>query len=228
MSPHVFLFDLDGTLLLDQHSPIEQFISYCARLGHSLNGDTPARLERWQLEYWSHHDEVEAQISVEGREQFWINYNIHQLKFLNIDGPLDEYAIKIDGWFRTEYVYKPFIAPDVRPTLTHLRDSGATVGLVSNRSTPLEAVTQEHGLADLFHFTLSAGEAKAYKPKPDIFHKALQMAGASPESAVYVGDNYYADIVGSRKAGLTPILIDRRDIFPEADCRKIKAIAELI
>ena len=28
-----------------------------------------------------------------------------------------------------------------------------------------------------------------------------------------------ADIVGARNAGLTPILIDRRNIFPDADCR---------
>ena len=43
-----------------------------------------------------------------------------------------------------------------------------------------------------------------------------------------MGDDYYADILGARNAGLVPILIDRRDIFPDADCQVIKEIGELI
>lgn len=227
MSQKAILFDLDGTLLLDKHSAVEQFLFYCGRLGHHLNGTTAARLERWQLEYWSHHDELEARMNLEGREQFWLNYNVHQLQFLGVPGPLADYAVRIDTWFREEYVWEPVVPDDVRPTLAGLRRDGAVLGLVSNRSTPLAAVAQEHGLADLFDFTLSAGEAGAWKPKPDIFHKALALAGAEAGSAIYIGDNYYADVVGARGAGLTGILIDRRGIFPDADCRVIRSIGEL-
>lgn len=228
MHNRTVLFDLDGTLLLDRQSPVEHFLAFCGRLGRPLNGGTAARLERWQLEYWSHHDELEARLAQEGREQFWVTYNVHQLQFLGIDGPLDDYALRIDAWFHEEYVFDPVVPDDVRPTLTSLRESGAILGLVSNRSTPLAEVAAEHNLADLFDFTLSAGEAGAWKPKPDIFHKALALAGAAPDSAVYVGDNYYADVVGARSAGLTGILIDRRGLFPDADCRVIKEIGELM
>ena len=225
--PQTYLFDLDGTLLLDSHSPVDQFLHYCDRLGHPHNGDSVARLTRWQHEYWARSDGIKNQMTEPGHENFWLTYNVHQLQFLGVSGPLEEYALTIDTWFRAEYIYTPSVPADVRPTLSHLRDSGATLGLVSNRSTPLAAVTQEHGLADLFHFTLSAGEAGVWKPKPDIFHKALQMANATPESAVYIGDNYYADILGAQGAGLQAILIDRQGFFPEADCRVIKEIKEL-
>lgn len=227
MSKRAILFDLDGTLLLDEHSPIEQFLVYCGRLGHHFNGTTAVQLERWQLEYWSRHDEREARLAQEGRERFWINYNVDQLKFLGLDDGLDAKALQIDTWFREEYVYQGLVPPDVRPTLTALRQTGAVVGLVSNRNNPLTDTVAEHKLADLFDFTLSAGEAGAWKPKPEIFVRALELAGATPAEALYVGDNYYADVVGARNAGLAAVLIDRRGIFPDADCRVIKSIGEL-
>jgi HAD superfamily hydrolase (TIGR01549 family) len=227
MTKRAILFDLDGTILLDRHSPIETFLSYCSRLGHALNGDTPTRLERWQLEYWARHDEVEARIAEQGREKFWINYTITQLNFLEITGPLDEHALKIDKWFREEYVYEGVVPDDVRPTLTRLKAGGAVIGLVSNRMHALTKTVEEHNLTGLFDFTLAAGEAGAWKPKPRIFEIAVQMAGVEAANATYVGDNYYADILGAQGAGLTPILIDRRGLFPEAECRVIKSIGEL-
>ncbi len=213
--------------MLDQNSPIEQFIVYCNRLGHHLNGSTSARLERWQLEYWSHHEELEMVLKQMGAERFWINYNVEMLKFLGLTSALEEHATQIDSWFRTEYVYAGLVPDDVRPTLTQLRASGAKLGLVSNRVHPLTEIAQEYNLADLFDFTLAAGEVGHWKPHPAIFQKALELAGAVPETATYIGDNYYADIVGAQNAGLTGILIDRRGIFPEVECRVIKQISEL-
>jgi len=225
--PQAVLFDLDGTLLLDSGSPADQFIVFCERLGHHFDAEAPLRLERWQHEYWSKREQVQADLAEHGQDNFWLCYNNYQLEFLGIQGPLHDYSLRIDLWFHEEYAYTPVVPDDVRPTLIHLRDSGITLGLVSNRAAALDTITAEHGLADLFNFTLSAGEAASWKPHPDIFHQALQRAGAAPETAVYVGDNYYADILGARRVGLTPILVDRRGVFPEADCRVIKEIGEL-
>lgn len=221
------LFDLDGTLLLDSRSPVDQFLIFCERLGHAFNGDTARRLERWQHEYWATRRQVEADLAEHGQDRFWLAYNLKQLEFLGVAGPLGDYAGKIDAWFRDEYVYTPVVPEDVRPTLTGLRDSGFTLGLVSNRATPLGAIAAEHGLADLFDFTLSAGETASWKPERAIFTRAVELAGAAPAASVYVGDNYFADVVGARNAGLVPILIDRRRVFPDVDCRVIRQIGEL-
>jgi len=45
---------------------------------------------------------------------------------------------------------------------------------------------------------------------------------------VYVGDNYFADIVGARRAGLQAGLYDPRFMFPDADCITIRSFDELI
>jgi predicted HAD superfamily phosphohydrolase YqeG len=42
-----------------------------------------------------------------------------------------------------------------------------------------------------------------------------------------VGDNYFADVVGARNAGIQPILIDPVNLFPEADCVVIDTISDL-
>ena len=42
-----------------------------------------------------------------------------------------------------------------------------------------------------------------------------------------MGDNYYADVVGPRRAGLRPVLYDPNGIFPEAHCDMIQSFDEL-
>ena len=53
------------------------------------------------------------------------------------------------------------------------------------------------------------------------------MANSAPDCTVYVGDNYYIDIVGARNVGITPILIDPENIFPDAECKVIRTLSEL-
>jgi putative hydrolase of the HAD superfamily len=119
------------------------------------------------------------------------------------------------------------VPDDVIPTLARLRELGYTVGLVSNRLEPLDALVAELGLADFFVFTLSAGQAECWKPDPRIFEQALALAGCPPEAAVYVGDNFYADVEGARQAGLRPILIDPHQVFDQPGCPVIHSLTEL-
>jgi FMN phosphatase YigB (HAD superfamily) len=49
----------------------------------------------------------------------------------------------------------------------------------------------------------------------------------SAQEVIYVGDNYYADVVGARSAGLKPVLYDPLGIFLNPDCTTIKSFDEL-
>ncbi len=55
----------------------------------------------------------------------------------------------------------------------------------------------------------------------------FQRLGIQPSQSLYVGDNYYADVVGASRAGLKPVLIDPEGLFPEADCPIICKIGDL-
>ncbi len=75
---------------------------------------------------------------------------------------------------------------------------------------------------------VTSEEAGADKPKPEIFLKALEKAGVDASEAVHVGDQYDLDVVGARGVGISPILIDRYDLYPEVDdCPRIRSLTEL-
>ncbi len=49
-----------------------------------------------------------------------------------------------------------------------------------------------------FEFWLYAGELERWKPNPEMFTIALQQLDLPAQAVAYVGDNYYADVIGAR------------------------------
>jgi putative hydrolase of the HAD superfamily len=74
---------------------------------------------------------------------------------------------------------------------------------------------------------MAGGEVDSYKPEPGIFEHALQRGNVTAQETIYIGDNYFADVVGARRAGLRPVLYDPQGVFPGADCTTIKSFDEL-
>jgi putative hydrolase of the HAD superfamily len=102
--------------------------------------------------------------------------------------------------------------------------------VITNR----ENVARFHQLMDEmdlwpgFALVLASGEVGISKPNPGIFLSALERVGAAAARSVYVGDNYWADVVGAENAGLTPILFDPHHLFPEAECRVLERVETLL
>ncbi|HTK89418.1 MAG TPA: HAD hydrolase-like protein [Verrucomicrobiae bacterium] len=47
---------------------------------------------------------------------------------------------------------------------------------------------------------------------------ALEAAGVAPAEAVYVGDSYFVDVIGARRAGLGTVLFDPGGVWGPRDC----------
>jgi HAD superfamily hydrolase (TIGR01549 family) len=164
----------------------------------------------------------------EDTENFWIQYSQRRLVAL---GASPEQAVELAPIVSKHMgeFYKPesIIPEDVRRTLPQLKQAGYILGVISNRDKPFQELLNEHGIGEFFDFSLAAGEVNSFKPDPGVFEYALQRMNLSPQDVVYVGDNYYADIVGARRAGLRPVLYDPRGVFPDPDCTLIKSFDEL-
>jgi FMN phosphatase YigB (HAD superfamily) len=223
-----FLFDLDGTLHFNRPSGFQAFLEFGRAIGLTFTPESERLTLRWQHQFWSDRATLAQVFAEMGESGGWTEISRRQLAMLGVSGPLDDYVRAIHERFAAEYKPVTLIPPEVPETLAALRRRGYVTGLVSNRDEPLGPAAESYGLGGLFDFTLSAGEAQAWKPDPAIFQRAVQLAGVPAGSAAYVGDNYYADIIGSQGAGLTPILYDPTDLFPEAECRVIRSIAELL
>lgn len=75
---------------------------------------------------------------------------------------------------------------------------------------------------------VSGEDVKAYKPKKEIFEKALALAGCKAEEVIHVGDDLEGDVEGALNAGITPILLDRKGINRDVDCKRIHSLPELL
>ena len=102
------------------------------------------------------------------------------------------------------------------------------MGLLTNLTRDMLPLCRELGLESYLDFVVTSGEAGADKPQPAIFLAALERVGVNASEAVHVGDQYKLDVVGARGVGITPILIDRYDLYPEvSDCPRIRNLSEL-
>jgi putative hydrolase of the HAD superfamily len=101
------------------------------------------------------------------------------------------------------------------------------LGIITNRVKGIHAEMHQLGLDLYFDFFLTGGQLGAYKPDRAIFDKLLSFIGRPAHEIMYIGDNYYADIVGSRSAGMHPVLVDTSGIYEDADCTKINSITDL-
>lgn len=221
------LFDLDGTLRANQPEGFEAFIEYAGRSGLQLTPRQIALCERAVHRYWADGALVIDHLARFDERGFWVNYNQVLLDAMGITGcPGCAHAIQdcFDGYEPQDVLF-----PDSPPVLEALREEGYLVGLVSNRNGSLDPVVERYGIAHCFHFTLSGGQAGSFKPDRGIFLQALRLAGDMPAGRVlYVGDNYYADVVGARGVGMDALLIDPRGIFREEYCQRVESLPEVL
>ena len=115
----------------------------------------------------------------------------------------------------------------VRPSLERLRAAGLRLAVVSNSNGTLRHLFDRLGFTPAFDAILDSTVEEVEKPDPRIFHLALERLGEKAETALHVGDVYHVDVVGARAAGIRPILVDEAGLYPEADCPRVRCLAEL-
>jgi len=223
-------FDFDGTLRHSIPSGGEVFTDYVITLGLHVNEEARLRALRWEHLYWASSVDLRDDLLAHSfdTENFWVEYSRRRLIALGASPQwAREFAAKTSLHMGEFYKPESIIPDDVRRALPQLKEAGYILGIISNRDKPYRDELQEHGIDEFFDFALAAGEVNIFKPEPGVFEYALQLVKLSPKEAIYVGDNYYADVVGARRAGLRPILYDPIGIFPDPDCETIKSFDEL-
>jgi hypothetical protein len=60
----------------------------------------------------------------------------------------------------------------------------------------------------------------AEKPNPEAYRGFSERTGVDPGTSIYLGNEYLADIIGSRRAGFTQILFDPQGKEPGVDCTR--------
>jgi putative hydrolase of the HAD superfamily len=117
--------------------------------------------------------------------------------------------------------------PSTPAVLRQLRSSDLTLGVISNSDGRINAILRQCGIAQFFDIIIDSHEVGMEKPEPGIFSLALQRLRVRPQQALYVGDIYGIDVVGSERAGLRSVLLDTLGLYGGVPCRKIRHLREL-
>ena len=124
--------------------------------------------------------------------------------------------------------------PGSREGLAALADAGVRLGIVSNadglmgqRLAQLEVGQVGPGIGVQLECVVDSGELGVMKPDARIFHAALDVLGLDAEQVWYVGDMPAIDVVGARRAGVRPFVMDPLGLHLDADYDRIESLAAL-
>jgi putative hydrolase of the HAD superfamily len=138
----------------------------------------------------------------------------------------DAALAEVKAWHARHCLWED-VLPGVRAGLDRLRAAGLRLAAVSNSNGTLRRLFDRLGFTSAFDVVLDSQVEGVEKPDPRIFHLALERLGEEARAAIHVGDFYHVDVAGARAAGIRPVLVDEAGLYPEADCPRVRSLAEL-
>ena len=172
--------------------------------------------------------EIHRQVAAGGRvSEAWRDYFHIILAHAHV-AAADQPALIDSLWEAHQRVGLWTVPIDGAPeTVAQLKRRGLALGVVSNAEGRVERDLDAAGYAGAFAAVIDSHVVGVEKPDPEIFRIALTRLQAAPETAIHVGDVPAVDVEGARAAGVFPVLLDRHDLYPEVDARRIRSIREL-
>jgi len=102
--------------------------------------------------------------------------------------------------------------PGVSELLSKLENCGLKLGVLTNSfEGDTEIILAKWDLLQHFNAIVDCGKVRAYKPMPQPFEEILSILNTAPSETLYVGDEYYADMVGGKRQSLVTIWINHRE-----------------
>ncbi len=225
-APEAVLLDAGGVFLLPEH---QRLLAAFARAECTVAAD---RLDdahyRGAVRFTTDLD-VEADWS--GSWKLYLQDYVEECGVAEIDR--DEAHVHIDSEFADAGLWLRVI-PGCREGLQALAEAGVRLGVISNadgmigeRLRELEILQVGPGLGVEVECVIDSGNVGVMKPDPRIFTIALDAMGIRAEDAWYVGDMPAIDVVGARRGGLRPFLMDPLGLHHDADYDRIDSLSDL-
>ena len=226
-------FDVGETLVHVEPSFADLFVTVLAGAGHERSEDDVRGASAHVYARFSEaaRDGSMWTTSPERSQKFWTSVYDRMLGELRIP--------EGDGLANT--LYREFtrmenyvLFDDVRPTIAALQGAGLLLGIVSNFEAWLEDWFGLHELIETFPVRVISGIEGIEKPDERMYRLALERTGVDAADAAYVGDNPEFDVDPPAALGMFPVLVDRRERFPDhagtrvRDLRELPAILEAV
>jgi putative hydrolase of the HAD superfamily len=211
-----------GDTLVSLEPSREQLFVLAAR---SVGIDPTLALVQRAYEIVDFHNKYSS-VHIKDRDSFYHRYNEQLCEALGISIYFEALHPVLVAHFKEHKSWK--LIEGVPQVLASLKQRGLLLALVANWDRDLPALAERLGISQFFSRIVSSQEVGLEKPEPAIFDRAVDELSLSTErdKILYVGNEYRADVLGARAAGLTPVLIDRSGIYQHADCLRFTSLIE--
>ncbi|UCE09369.1 MAG: HAD family hydrolase [Candidatus Thorarchaeota archaeon] len=204
------LFDLDSTLTNTQNYPIEA----SEWLLKQLTEDTSEILAPYVRSLFGYYRAGIDEIAAGG--VYRSPADIIRKAVLQ---SLDEIGLKIETdtldnaleVFKQLHIDRSIPAHGVENLLRKIKKHSLRMGVFTNSfQGNAEIILRRHALADFFEVIADGSDIPAFKPMKEAFYFMAEKMNVPTSSCIYVGDEYYSDIVGATSAGMSAVWINKR------------------
>jgi len=124
-----------------------------------------------------------------------------------------------------------------RSILEYVQKEGYRMAIVSNFDYAPTAydLIDKFDIRNLFEEIIISGDVGWRKPKDIIFRTAIDNLGIDADEALFVGDNYKADVIGSKSVGMDAVWINRKnetdeglEVKPDYTIKKLYELRNII
>jgi len=123
---------------------------------------------------------------------------------------------------------KQTLFDDVIPAMTELKRRELVLGVISNVDKDIKPLMDELDVTPYLSIVVTSQETGFTKPHPEIFREALRRAELPAEDALFVGDQYQIDFLGSTAVGMKGILLDRGGFSDApAECPRVRNLYQI-
>jgi len=220
------LFDVGETLVHPEPSFPQLFARIVGEAGHERDPDAVVAASatvRSRFSEASRDGDLWTR-SPETSRTFWLDVYARMLRELDLPNR-DGLRERLYDGFTDLGNYALF--DDVPAALDALEADGFILGIVSNYEAWLEDLLSTLGVRDRFPVRVISGLEGIEKPDPRIYRVGLQRSGVSAREVAFVGDNPEFDVDPPAALGMFPVLIDRRERYPDHEGTRITDLRQL-
>jgi len=197
--PRAILLDFYGTVVAEDDVP---FRKICDEISQVSN------LRATAVEiaaYWSRlfHELCDRSYGARFRSQ-------KELVLLSLKQVLQHFEAVLNAEALSQSLYEywahPTIFPESKEVLAKCQIPICVVSNIDNAE--LQSAIRHNDLR--FDWVVTSEDCRAYKPRSEVFEKALSLLGLSPGEVLHVGDSLNSDVRGAKSKGIRVLWINRK------------------
>jgi putative hydrolase of the HAD superfamily len=224
------LFDLDHTLWDFDRNSNETLAQMHEHFGMQEKVDLQRFTQtfvRVNLALWEKHN---ANVI----DQHTLRTTRFPLVFEAMEVEMPTSSEELSGMYLDLMPRKPHVLPFAKELLEYLKPK-YKMHIITNGFPEIQAIKLESaGITDYFDLVVTSAVAGCKKPSKEVFDYTLQAIHALPIDCLMIGDNWDADVVGGRNAGIDQVFFNPELTYPLPEADKytktycIKSLKELM